>query len=141
MSFAAMAARNAPSAKPSGPAVPGVNSAGLPPAGFNKSPSGNQGPFGASGAAAQGAAPPGMPMGSGQRAPQAGEVSKEGTPISTTSGAGQGNFAGTPSGGKGSFGSRSGGRGCKYIIVSWFINSNSTKYHISITIITYRFTR
>ena len=113
MSFAAMAARNAPSAKPSGPAVPGVNSA-KPPAGFNTSPSGNQGPFGATGGASQGAAPPGMAMGSGQRAPQAGEISKEGTPISTTSGTGQGNFTGTPSGGKGSFGGRSGGRGCKY---------------------------
>ena len=114
MSFAAMAARNAPSAKPSGPAVPGVNSGGLPPAGFNKSPSGNQGPFGASGGATQGAAPPGMQVGSAQRAPQTGDISKEGTPISTASGAGQGNFAGTPSGGKRSFEGRSGGRGGMY---------------------------
>ena len=73
--------------------------------------------------------PPGMPVGSGQRAPQAGEISKEGTPISTASGGGQGSFAGTPSGGKGSFGSRSGGRGCKYPILIYFVDSNQICTH------------
>ena len=105
-----MAARNAPAAKVSGPTAPGVASGGLPPAGFTKSPSGNQGPFGASGGSSQGSAPPGMQIGSGQRASQ-GEMSKEGTPISSASGSGQGNFAGTPTGGKGGFNNRTGGRG------------------------------
>lgn len=114
MSFAAMAAKNA---LKSGPAVPGVTSGGLPPAGFNKSPSGNQGPFGASGGSSQGSAPPGMQVGSGQRPSQSGDISKEGTPISTTSGSGQGNFAGAPTGGKGGFNNRPGGRGGMFVFI------------------------
>ena len=127
MSFAAMAARNAPVAKASGPAVPGVTSGGLPPAGFNKSPSGNQGPFGVSGGSNQGSAPPGMQIGSGQRPSQSGDMSKEGTPISTTSGSGQGNFAGTPTGGKGGFNNRPGGRGGMFIFMPRFYLEHSFK--------------
>ena len=100
----------------SGPGLQ-VSPGGLPSAGFNKAtPSGsagNQGPFGMSG---PGSAPPGMQVGgaAGQRGSQSGDMSKEGTPIPSAGGGGQGSYAGTAQGGKGAFSNRSGGRGCRF---------------------------
>ena len=87
-----------------------VQPGGLPPAGFNKSSSGNPATFGASGGSGQGQAPSGMAAGAGSapRNSQSGDMSKEGTPISTTGGSGQGK------GERGGFNNRPGGRGGMY---------------------------
>ena len=100
-----MAARIRASKPAQGPGLQ-VTQGGLPPAGFNKSPSGTQGPsFGASGTPNQGSAPPGLQT-AVQRNAQSGD-SKEGTPLSRPS------ESGIPAGGKGGFNNRAGGRAGK----------------------------
>ena len=94
----------------SGPGLQ-VSPGGLPSAGFGSAGNQSHGVTGPFGGASQATVPPGMQMGgsSAPRTSQSGDMSKEGTPISTASGSGQG----PAGGGKGPFSSRTGGRGGK----------------------------